>query len=154
MIEAALRQGQEWLILAALEDGGWASGIFPGTSWDRLWSTAIILQRLLLSAPPLFAEWVETLRDAAAVLLQEIPTVKYQNPLVQLRVETRVAATLALVLQFDSMTPLLKERAEAWLQQWERRFLNTLRDLPARECDLATSTFAARVLLRGKIIAK
>jgi hypothetical protein len=149
-IETALRQGQEWLVLASLENGGWASGIFSDTQWDHLWSTALILQRLLLAVLPPFTEWSQSLQDAAAMLLRDLSAVNYQSPLLQLRVEARIASALTIALQLNLMPALSKERAEAWLQQWEQHFQYVLRDLPACECDLATSTFAARVLLRGK----
>jgi hypothetical protein len=149
-LDEALRLGQDWIILAAKPDGGWATEIFPDKPLDRLWSTAYLLQRLFAAGPFSFPEWTQSLIDATASLLRGSSTVKYKDELLRLRVEARVAAALALALQVVEVSPLLRERAEAWLHEWQGRFLNALLRLPFRECDLATATFATRALLYGK----
>ncbi len=143
-----LRLGQEWLILAASADGGWSTGIFAGTSWDHVWSTAYLLPRLLSPYIPSFPEWSQTLSDAGAALLHGAYDMDYADPRLQFRIETRIAAALLMVVQKRLLPPIKQDAAESWLHQWENRFLSTLKELPAKECDLATTTFAARALLK------
>lgn len=150
-VENALQGGVNWLILAAMPDGGWSSRIFPDKSWDRLWSTAYIIQRLFAAELPLSSEWSQTLIDAEIALLHDALAIQYQDSRTQFRVEARVAAALAWSLKVNVMPLLLQERVESWLREWEHRLLETIKILPAKECDLATATFAARALLRGKI---
>ncbi|HKQ03871.1 MAG TPA: hypothetical protein VJ464_01970 [Blastocatellia bacterium] len=145
-----LRSGQDWLIRCSMPNGGWATRIFEKESWDQLWSTAYILQRLLASDLPAYPEWSQALRFATASLLQKSSEAKYADPKLQLRVEARVAAALSCSLIVGTISPLLRESAEAWLHEWKRRFLHTLQHVPSRECDLATATFASRALLKGK----
>ena len=149
-LRTILRLGQEWLILTTTSGGGWETGIFSGKSWDRLWSTAYLLQRLLSIKIPAFPEWSEALTEAVAVLLHDALIAEYKDSLLQLRVEARVAAALAVALQADIMPLLMRGSTESWLHDWERRSINTLRHLPSKECDLATATFIARALLYGK----
>jgi len=75
---------------------------------------------------------------------------KYGDTITQFRVEARVAAALTWAIKVMVVSPLLRDRIETWLYQWERRFLTTIQYLPFKECDLATATFAARTLLNGK----
>lgn len=144
-----LRLGQEWLILAASAGGGWSTGIFAGTSWDHVWSTAYLLLRLLSPQIPSFAEWSQALSDAGSALLHGAYKTDYTDPRLQFRIEARIAAALSVVVQERLLPTIKQESAESWLHQWESRFLTILKELPAKECDLATTTFACRALLRG-----
>jgi hypothetical protein len=143
-----LKSGQEWLILAASADGGWSTGIFADTSWDHIWSTAYLLPRLLSMQIPLFPEWTHTMIEAAEAILRGTNTVSYTDARLQFRVEARIAAALTRVIQERLLPVIRQDAAESWLHQWEIRFLETLREMPAKDCDLATTTFACRALLK------
>jgi hypothetical protein len=148
-ITDALRLGQEWLILSTSSDGGWSTGIFAGTSWDHVWSTAYLLPRLLDSQIPTFPEWTQAMSAAGAALLRGAYMADYTDVHLRFRVEARIAAALTRVLQARLLSPLNQDSAESWLHEWERRYLEALKKLPAKECDLATTTFASRALLKG-----
>jgi hypothetical protein len=147
-ITDTLRLGQEWLILATSGEGGWSTGIFAGTSWDHVWSTAYLLPRLLGSQIPIFPEWSQAMSDAGTALLHGAYMADYTDVLLRFRVEARIAAALTRVLQARLLSTFNKDSAESWLHEWEHRFLDTLKELPTKECDLATTTFASRALLK------
>lgn len=149
-INRAIRLGQEWLILNALNEGGWATNIFRDKAWDGLWSTAYLIQRLVTTEVDDFAEWTDSIIQAFAYVLREAATLQYDNNRTQLRVEARVAAALSVSLRGNYLTPLLRDRTESWLNDWQIRALNTFRQVPVNEIDLGTATFAARGLLRHK----
>jgi len=144
----ALRLGQEWLIMAALVEGGWSTGIFAGSGWDHIWSTAYLLPRLLSKQIPSCSEWKQTLSQAAEALLRGAQTADYIDARLRFRVEARIAAALTRVIEEGLLPALKQDSAQSWLHQWELRFLDALRELPAKECDLATTTFACRALLK------
>jgi hypothetical protein len=151
-IQKFLGQGQEWLVIASRPEGGWATGIFQ-EPWDPLWSTAYLIQRLFAANAPSFSEWEQTLKEAIAFILREARMIRYEHERIQLRVECRVAAALAWALFMKLLDSLTEERVESWLSEWENRFLRSLKQLPSKDLDLATGTFAARALLRNRDIS-
>jgi len=150
-LQNLLHQGQEWLVIASRPEGGWATAIFQ-KSWDPLWSTAYLIQRLFAARAPSFPEWTQTLKEAIAFMLRDARMIGYENERIQLRVESRVAAALAWALSIKLLDSLSEERAESWLSDWEPRFLRSLKHVPSKELDLATGSFATRALLRNRQI--
>lgn len=141
----ALQSGQEWLILSA--NKGWFYDSFTDKSWGKLWITAYILQRLFAAKLPKCSEWSQTLIEATASLLNQV---EYKDFKTQFRVKARLAAALSCAKRENDIPILLAEDIDAWLSQWQEEFLNVMKKLPFKECDLATATFAARALLRDK----
>jgi hypothetical protein len=139
---------QRWLCDAA-KDGGWTIGVFPGAPWDSAWSTSYILMRLLSAAPPPVDGWFHALHRIAGWLVREAASLRYSDPGLRIRVEARIAAALVAANECDLIPTELAGRADAWLLDWEDRFFQHARMMQGDEPDLATSTFAARSLLRG-----
>jgi hypothetical protein len=149
-LHAGIHDGQQSLIRDAKPQGGWATGIFATKNWDRVWSTSYLIQRLFAAQLHPRTDWSKTLVEAIECILRDATGLKCENEETQLRVEARVAADLAWSLRDMTLEPILQERIGSWLNEWECRFLQSLRVLPSKICDLATATFAARALLRTR----
>ena len=96
---------------------------------------------------PTSSEWHETIIDAITPLLNRV---KYDDLKTQFRVKARIAAALSMSKKEINLPILLAEDIDAWLIQWQEEFLNFMKEIPFKECDLATATFAARALLNNK----
>jgi hypothetical protein len=149
----AIRHGQEFIARSTI-DGGWTAGIFPGKPWEQVWTTAYLFPRLTSEHLPVFDGWTDTLVKVAEFLLRAAPKAVYENDLLRFRVEARVAAALACALGLSEIPPLLAPPINSWLNLWEHRFFETLRQIPFSECDLATATFSSRALIRNKNLSE
>lgn len=149
MLKKALNSGQKWLIDFFAKEGAWKVDIFQNESWSSSWSNSYLLIRFITGNLQ-SGELKKSMSKCAEKIFSSTHDLTIRDYRLLFIIESRIAAAISESIRVGLLPRDLSTRAESWLLCWEKRFMQTLRKIPAKECDLATSSFAAIALLRKK----